>query len=342
MEENLLDDDAAAGGNKADIITHGERIAELLGKVKTINPNLLASQLNQLNLSFDDGIIQSLNNVSKCAAIEGVEVSQEELEALKEAANAQMDAIDESQAMSVGQPVGQTDMLVQDFADMKIGSVPEKKLPPPLKIQQPASMNQINPPNVMQKSPVIQQQPVVINQAQPVIQGMPPGQITGNLQMDVVDNMPPMGGEQQMPQNAEEDELDPEFLSEIETYLKECMENNELSIDMSDTLIKDHGAKMVAAAASLCESLQELRLQQCGITDEGAIELFNELIALQQLQVIDLSFNQISERSLEALTKLLQQNQNLVVNMRMNAIKNKFAARKMQHFEQQGRLNIQN
>lgn len=57
------------------------------------------------------------------------------------------------------------------------------------------------------------------------------------------------------------EELDPEFLSEIETYLKECMENNELSIDMSDTLIKDHGAKMVAAAASLCDQLQELRLQ---------------------------------------------------------------------------------
>jgi hypothetical protein len=56
------------------------------------------------------------------------------------------------------------------------------------------------------------------------------------------------------------EELDPEFLSEIETYLKECMENNELSIDMSDTLIKDHGAKMVAAAASLCDQLQELRL----------------------------------------------------------------------------------
>lgn len=49
------------------------------------------------------------------------------------------------------------------------------------------------------------------------------------------------------------EDLDPEFLAEIETYLKECMENNELSIDMSDTLIKDHGAKMVAAAASLCD-----------------------------------------------------------------------------------------
>ncbi len=50
-----------------------------------------------------------------------------------------------------------------------------------------------------------------------------------------------------------DDDLDPEFLNEIEIYLKECMENNELSIDMSETLIQDHGAKMVAAAASLCE-----------------------------------------------------------------------------------------
>ena len=83
-----------------------------------------------------------------------------------------------------------------------------------------------------------------------------------------------------MDMGGQDDDLDPEFIGEIETYLKECMENNELSIDMSDTLIKDHGAKMVAAAASLCDQLQELRLQQCGITDEGAIELFNELSVL--------------------------------------------------------------
>jgi len=131
-------------------------------------------------------------------------------------------------------------------------------------------------------------------------------------------------------------------LAEIETYLKECMENNELSIDMSDTLIQDHGAKMVAAAASLCDQLQELRLQQCGITDDGAIELFNELRVLNQLQVIDMSFNPVTEKALDALTNLLNSNQNLVVNMRMNSIRTKFAARKMQHFEQQGRLNIQN
>ena len=67
------------------------------------------------------------------------------------------------------------------------------------------------------------------------------------------------------------------------------MENGEMSIDMSDTLIKNQGAKMVAVAASLCESLQELRLAQCGISDEGAIELFNELKDCATLQVIDVS-----------------------------------------------------
>ena len=156
-------------------------------------------------------------------------------------------------------------------------------------------------------------------------------------------NIVPTGTEMDGNMMMEEGEdLDPEFLSEIETYLKECMENNELSIDMSDTLIKDHGAKMVAAAASLCDQLYELRLQQCGITDDGAIELFQELKDLNHLQVIDLSFNPITERSMDRLANLLNTNQNLVVNMRMNNIKNKFAARKMQHFEQQGRLNIQN
>ena len=72
-------------GTQMDIITHGEKIADILGKVKTINPNLLASQLSKLTLSFEDGTIAALGNVAKCTAIEGVEVSNEELEALREA-----------------------------------------------------------------------------------------------------------------------------------------------------------------------------------------------------------------------------------------------------------------
>lgn len=128
-------------------------------------------------------------------------------------------------------------------------------------------------------------------------------------------------------------ELDPEFLMEVENYLKECMENNEASIDMSDTLIQDHGAKMVAAAASLCDDLVEMRLQQCGITDEGAIELFTELRSLKKLKILDISFNPITERSLDHLQSLLDSNKNLIVSMQMNGIKNKFAMRKMQAYE---------
>jgi len=101
----------------------------------------------------------------------------------------------------------------------------------------------------------------------------PPVDMLAN-DMQQMNNMMPAGAEMDGNMMDDGDSLDPEFLAEIETYLKECMENNELSIDMSDTLIKDHGAKMVAAAASLCDQLQELRLQQCGITDDGAIELF--------------------------------------------------------------------
>ena len=53
-----------------------------------MNVNVLASQLSQLQLDFAQGTIDNLNNVATCTAIEGVEVSQEELDALKEAADA--------------------------------------------------------------------------------------------------------------------------------------------------------------------------------------------------------------------------------------------------------------
>lgn len=49
---------------------------------------------------------------------------------------------------------------------------------------------------------------------------------------------------------------------------------------------------------------------------------------LPKLNLIDISFNPISEKSLDALSALMTSNPNVVVNMRMNAIK-KFAARKM-------------
>lgn len=86
LDDDLLNDDVGGGaGKNVDIIAHGEKIADLLGKVKAINPNVLANQLQQLELLFDEDIIDGMNQVSKCETIEGVEVSQEELEALREA-----------------------------------------------------------------------------------------------------------------------------------------------------------------------------------------------------------------------------------------------------------------
>ena len=43
LDDDLLNDDAGVTGKSTDIINHGEKIADLLGKVKTINPNVLAS-----------------------------------------------------------------------------------------------------------------------------------------------------------------------------------------------------------------------------------------------------------------------------------------------------------
>ena len=135
-EDNLLDE-VDQSGKQMDIITHGEKIADILGKVKTINPNLLASQLNKLSLRFEDGTIDALNNVAKCTAIEGVEVSQEELEALREASafhgldqDDQEDLFSHKQPSVSGQPAGRSggaarpsaaDRMKDDMGRMNIG-----------------------------------------------------------------------------------------------------------------------------------------------------------------------------------------------------------------------------
>lgn len=49
--DNLLED---AGNQNVDIIMQGENVINFLSQFKAISPNLLASQLNKLNLIFDD------------------------------------------------------------------------------------------------------------------------------------------------------------------------------------------------------------------------------------------------------------------------------------------------
>lgn len=63
--DDLLINDPSGPKNQ-DIIAHGEKIADKLGKSRTINPNILASQLQQLALIFDEKLIVDINNVAKC------------------------------------------------------------------------------------------------------------------------------------------------------------------------------------------------------------------------------------------------------------------------------------
>lgn len=97
QQENGMNDDfllVDEGGKNNDIIDYGEVIAGNIGKFKCIQPGILAGQLQKLQLVFKEDLINDLNQVSKCLAIEGVEISPEELDALKEAAMAKREAED--------------------------------------------------------------------------------------------------------------------------------------------------------------------------------------------------------------------------------------------------------
>lgn len=74
------------------------------------------------------------------------------------------------------------------------------------------------------------------------------------------------------------EEIDENLLGEIELYLKDIMENNEKIIDFGETSIGNNGAKCIAAAITLCDYLEVMKLNTCNIKDEGAISLFEELV----------------------------------------------------------------
>ena len=91
------------------------------------------------------------------------------------------------------------------------------------------------------------------------------------------------------------------MINEIENYLKDVMEQNEKVIDISETQIGNYGAKCVAAVLALCDDLEEIRLASCGIKDDGALELFEELKGAQSVVIIDLSNNQLTEKCFDGL-----------------------------------------
>ncbi len=61
----------------------------------------------------------------------------------------------------------------------------------------------------------------------------------------------------------------------------------------------------MAAVLSLCDGLEEIRLSGCGIKDDGAIELFEELKQADTVNIVDLSDNELTDRVFKGLTKLL-------------------------------------
>jgi Ran GTPase-activating protein (RanGAP) involved in mRNA processing and transport len=88
------------------------------------------------------------------------------------------------------------------------------------------------------------------------------------------------------------------------------MENNDKIIDISETRIGNYGAKCVAAVLSLCDSLEEIRLANCNVGDDGAIALFDELRTggAANVNYLELNGNPITEKSIDGLLKLLQSN----------------------------------
>jgi Ran GTPase-activating protein (RanGAP) involved in mRNA processing and transport len=89
------------------------------------------------------------------------------------------------------------------------------------------------------------------------------------------------------------------------------MEQNEKVIDISETNIGNYGAKCVAAVLTLCEGLEEIRLSNCGIKDEGALELFSEVENADSLLILDLNKNPVTEKCFDGLNQLLSKNKKI-------------------------------
>ena len=108
------------------------------------------------------------------------------------------------------------------------------------------------------------------------------------------------------------------------------MEQNDKAIDISDTHIGNYGAKCVAAVLTLCDGLEEIRLSNCGIKDEGALELFNELKGSDTVVVLDLNMNLLTEKCFDGLMQLLNVNKKIQrIEMKGITVKNKFSMNKI-------------
>lgn len=68
--------------------------------------------------------------------------------------------------------------------------------------------------------------------------------------------------------------MDEELTGEIINYLVGIKETGDTIIDISDTIIGDKGALMVADVIPECTNLAVIKLSSCGITNVGAKALF--------------------------------------------------------------------
>ena len=76
-------------------------------------------------------------------------------------------------------------------------------------------------------------------------------------------------------------------------------------IDISETTIGNFGAKFVAEAVPECDGLEEIRLSNCGIKDDGALAIFEKLRSCPSITMLDLNRNQLTEKCLDGLIQML-------------------------------------
>lgn len=102
--------------------------------------------------------------------------------------------------------------------------------------------------------------------------------------------------------------FDEELIDQMEAYLKEVIEQNESSIDISETPIGNYGANCVAAVFNISESLEDVKLTNCNISNDGAFSIFSELKDNKTVKELDLSQNPLNEGMFDALIDMLQNN----------------------------------
>lgn len=131
----------------------------------------------------------------------------------------------------------------------------------------------------------------------------------------------------------EKEEINEQLINDIEVYLNDVMTQKEKIIDISETTIGNFGAKFVAEAIPECEGLEEIRLSNCGIKDDGAIALFEKLRQHATVTMIDLNRNMLTEKCYDALIQMLQQNSLMQrVELRGLTVKSKFAISKIKPY----------